>query len=98
MKKSVPALLILGLVLALTMPTVVSAQGDCRQCTSSSYCEEMCQWEFFGEYYFDICRNWTYPCVEYSAATPEGQAPFFLTKEPARPGDAADPAVIADSK
>lgn len=71
---------VLGCVLALAAPGTASAQIDCHQCTPSNYCEDFCQWGFFGEYYFDTCRNWTYPCQEYTAAAPEGEAPFFLAK------------------
>jgi hypothetical protein len=70
-------------ILALAAPGTASAQIDCSQCTSSNYCEEMCQWGFHGEYYFDVCRNWVYPCVEWRAAAPvpEAQTPFFLLPE-----------------
>jgi hypothetical protein len=85
-------LLVLVFALALAAPGAVSAQGNCNQCTPASYCEEMCQWEFFGEFYFDTCRNWTYPCVEYSAATTEKQAPFFLVESSATPGETPAPA------
>ncbi len=80
----------LGVSLAF-IPAPASAQIDCHECTPSNYCEDSCQWEFFGEFYFDVCRNWTYPCREYTAAAPEGQAPFFLLAGSNNLGDTPTP-------
>lgn len=94
MRKSVLGAVILLAILTLTAPGTASAQIDCSQCTSSSYCEEMCQWGFHGEYYFNVCRNWTNPCVEWreAAPVPEGQTPFFLLPEKPVGGEAKAPA------
>ena len=99
MRKSVLGAIVLLTVLALGTPGTASAQIDCSQCTSSNYCEEMCQWGFHGEYYFDTCRNWVYPCVEWTAAAPvpEGQVPSFLkpvqpaVTAPEAPAETAEP-------
>ncbi|HBL27350.1 MAG TPA: hypothetical protein DD490_11000 [Acidobacteria bacterium] len=92
--KAVCAVLIMAAVLSLAAPGAAVAQVACNQCSSWNYCQDLCQWESFGEYYFSECRYWTPDCIEWVSTTPEGQTPFVLAKPapPAEPAPVPEPA------
>lgn len=80
--------LTLGATLFLAAPGSAQAQ-DCRDCGPYNYCEDICQWEFHGEIYFDQCRWWYSPCLEYTAATTVEPLPSFMV-----PAEAASSEVV----
>lgn len=82
----------LAILLALAAPGPASAQAYCNQCGAWNYCDEMCQYEFFGEIHFSQCGYWTSECIpSLKAQEGEQQAslPFFL-----QPAAQVDPARV----